>query len=79
MPNVNHTDFQKEFDFELPRTSKWHKPAINRIVKIFDLWAEVEISPQIIVKLDLIDLKKVMKYRWNLKRGSARDLDREWI
>ena len=67
--NRDSTAFHMEFDFELPHTSKWHKPAINRIVNVFDSWAEVEIFRGIIIKLDLSDLKIVMKHRWNLKRG----------
>ena len=63
-----------EFDFELPHTSKWHKPACNRILKISGSWAEVEIFPSIIIKLNLCDLKIVMKYRWNLKRGRAQGI-----
>ena len=74
MMNADSRNFPNAFDFELPITSKWHKPACNRIVEVFDSWADVEICPKIIIKLDLTDLKVVMKYRWNPKRGRAQGI-----
>ena len=66
------TKFDKklcELDFELPPRSKWQKDAWNRIIRINSTWAVVEIWKDIQIKIDLSDLKLVMKYRWNLKRG----------